>query len=145
MPYFVAPWPGWLGPDYSGYSDDTGYSDAQPASNGEAYGPPDQSAPGAPDSYDAPPPDAYQHAPARPVYQPPTESVPAPLSEDAVTLIFKDGRPDEQIHNYVLTRNALYVQDQDRRTIPLEQLDLVATAKVNRQAGADFQIPNPPK
>jgi hypothetical protein len=68
--------------------------------------------------------------------------VPAPTREEAVTLIFKDGRPPEQIHNYLLTRTTLFVGDQGRRAIPTDQLDLVATAKVNQDAGVDFQLPN---
>ncbi len=70
---------------------------------------------------------------------------PWPLSEDAVTLIFKDGRPPEQIHNYVLTRTTLFVGDQRRRAIPTDQLDLVATARVNQEAGVDFQLPEAPR
>jgi hypothetical protein len=57
-----------------------------------------------------------------------------------VTLVYKDGRT-EQIHNYMLTRTTLYVQDQQRREIAIADLDLDATAKVNRDAGGDFQIP----
>jgi hypothetical protein len=70
---------------------------------------------------------------------------PAPASEEAVTLIFKDGRPPEQIHNYLLTRSTLYVGDQLRRAIPTDQLDLVATAKANQEAGVDFQLPESPQ
>jgi hypothetical protein len=66
---------------------------------------------------------------------------PAPLSADAVTLIFKDGRPSEQIHNYMLSRTTLYVQDGRRREIAVADLDLAATEKVNREAGVDFQLP----
>jgi len=68
--------------------------------------------------------------------------VTAPASEEAVTLIFKDGRPPEQIHNYILTPTTLYVGDQHHRAIPTDQLDLVATARVNQDAGVDFQLPN---
>lgn len=144
VPYLVAPWAWDLGDP--GYFDDSGDSNDQPvAPTGPDYAPPNAYAPEGPGAYDAPPPDPYQPAPPRPAYQPPAEPAPAPLSQDAVTLVFKDGRPDEQIHNYILTRNALYVQDQNRRTIPLEQLDLTATTKVNRQAGVDFEIPNRPR
>jgi hypothetical protein len=66
-------------------------------------------------------------------------------SEGAVTLVFKDGRTPEQIHNYLLTRTTLYVQDQKRRDIPTDELDLVATAKVNQDAGVDFHLPNAPR
>jgi hypothetical protein len=69
-------------------------------------------------------------------------STPAP--EEAVTLVFKDGRPAEQVHNYLLTRTTLYVQDQNRRSIPVDQLDLAATEKTNRDAGIDFAVPKLP-
>jgi hypothetical protein len=69
---------------------------------------------------------------------------PVPASEEAVTLIFKDGRPPEQIHNYLLTRSTLYVGD-PHRAIPTDQLDLDATAKVNQAAGVDFQLPDSPQ
>lgn len=61
--------------------------------------------------------------------------------EEAVTLIFKDGRPPEQIHNYVLTQATLYIGEPHRRDIPIDQLDVVATVKANREAGVDFQLP----
>jgi hypothetical protein len=63
-------------------------------------------------------------------------------SEDAVTLIFKDGRPPELIHNYILTRSTLYVGERHHPDIPVDQLDLVATAQVNRDAGIDFHLPD---
>jgi hypothetical protein len=66
---------------------------------------------------------------------------PPPEPEDAVTLVFKDGRPNEQIRNYMLTRTTLYVQDAQRRVIPVADLDLAATQKVNKEAGVDFQLP----
>jgi hypothetical protein len=63
---------------------------------------------------------------------------------DAVTLVYKDGR-SEQIHNYLLSRTMLSVWDRDRdrryRNIPLEQLNLEATEKTNREAGIDFALP----
>jgi hypothetical protein len=91
------------------------------------------------------PPDEEQLAPFGP-YQPSSEMArpaPAPAYEEAVTLIFRDGRPPEQIHNYILTRTTLYVGDQQRRAIPTDQLDLIATVKVNQDAGVDFQLPEP--
>jgi hypothetical protein len=70
--------------------------------------------------------------------------MPAASSQDAVTLVFTDGRPSEQIHNYMLTRSTLYVLDQRHRDIPLDQLDLLATAKANHDAGIDFRLPETP-
>lgn len=90
------------------------------------------------------PPNEEQQAPLGP-YQPSPDMArpaPVPAREEAVTLIFKDGRPAEHVHNYILTRTTLFVGDQRRRVIPTNELDLVATAKVNQEAGVDFQIPN---
>jgi hypothetical protein len=84
------------------------------------------------------------HANASP---PPQVQAPEPLPQEAVTLVFKDGRPPEQIHNYLLTGTTLYVQDQAQhhRDIPLSQLDLVATVRVNHDSGIDFRLPDTPK
>ena len=66
----------------------------------------------------------------------------APLrEEDAVTIVFKDGRPSEQIHNYALTRTSLYVTTDRVRTIPIDDIDMAATEKANQKAGVDFQLP----
>jgi hypothetical protein len=40
-----------------------------------------------------------------------------------------------------MTRTTLYVQDQHHREIPLGELDLAATERVNRKAGVSFQVP----
>jgi len=62
-------------------------------------------------------------------------------SEEGVTLVFKDGRAPVQIHDYVLTRNTVYVWDRHQRVIPIDQIDMVATAKANQEAGIDFELP----
>ena len=96
------------------------------------------------DGNDAQPPlEPYQQPPLEP-WQPNSvlpHPSPTPGSEEAVTLIFKDGRTPEQIHNYLLTRTTLYVGDPYHRDIPISQLDLAATAKVNHDAGIDFHLP----
>jgi hypothetical protein len=126
---------GWVNPYFLSYLDDSGYDDSStsPAYASEAdNGPPaDQGQPE--------PPGPYQ-----PAFELPRPS-PALGSQEAVTLVFKDGRPPEQIHNYLLTRATLYVQDQQHRDIPIDQLDLVATARVNQDAGVDFHLPEVPK
>lgn len=61
--------------------------------------------------------------------------------EEEVTVVFKDGRPSEQIRNYALTRTALVVPGAHLREIPVDEIDLPATEKVNRQAGVTFQLP----
>jgi hypothetical protein len=128
-------WPGsLLG---SGLYDGPGFYD------NSAYGDPNYADPAPPADY------AAQPYPAPPVQEaevaPPEGYRPAyekqPESEAAVTLVFKDGRPNQQIHNYMLTRTTLYVQDEHRREIPVADLDLAATQKINKDEGVDFQLP----
>lgn len=114
--------------------DDTGYGDSGASPNAAAAGP---------YGYDSESAAQEQPAPRMP-YSPPSDQAqpsPVPESAEAVTLVFKDGRPPEQIHNYILTRATLYIRDQHLRVIPTDQLDLAATAKVNQDAGVDFQLP----
>jgi hypothetical protein len=127
---------GWIAPYYLAIPDDTGddesSSSANPASEGY-----DQEA----EEQQAPPwPSGTNQGPAAPAYSypPPT---PTAENEAAVTLIFKDGRPPEQIHNYLLTRDTLFVGDRHPSEIAVNQLDLAATVKVNRDAGVDFRLP----
>jgi hypothetical protein len=130
-----APWLGlgyWDYPDSSDYGYD-GYDDSQAPPYYAGYDPQaDQPQP--PDSTDQP----------RPYYQqqPPAASLsPAPPTQSAVILVFKDGRPSEQVHNYLLSRDSISVWDQHPREIPISQLDLEATEKANRDAGVDFKLP----
>jgi hypothetical protein len=80
-------------------------------------------------------------APPYPSYTEPLHASQPLPNEEAVTLIFKDGRPPQQIRNYAMTRTMLYVRDEHHRDIPLDQLDFEATQKANRDAGVDFQLP----
>jgi hypothetical protein len=79
--------------------------------------------------------------PFRPTYQ--EEAVATPVhAQPATTLIFKDGRPPAQVHNYVLTGSTLYDLDGElRKEIPLALLDVPATIEANRAAGVDFALP----
>jgi hypothetical protein len=61
---------------------------------------------------------------------------------EPVILVFNDGRAPVKIYNYLLTPATLYVMDETRREIAVDQLDLAATAKVNREAGIDFKLPS---
>jgi hypothetical protein len=133
---------GWVAPGYLGYLDSGLYDDSSAGAPQPDY----------PDSYEdaapAPPSEQAENEPEdrpAPVFRrayvrPQPEPDPAP--DTAVTLIFKDGRPSEQIHNYMLTRTTLYVQGQHLRQIPVDQLDLDATSKVNMDAGIDFRLPS---
>jgi len=131
---------GWVAPYYLGYPDadvdDSGPTGPANVADDGSQQPyvtlsPDQGPPQPPASYQ----EAYAPPPARPANEP------RPEPEDAVTLIFKDGRSPEQIHNYALTRTMLYVRDQHKRDIPVADLDLAATAKANQNAGVEFQLP----
>lgn len=87
--------------------------------------------PAAPQGYYAP-----QPMPAAPQMQY------VPGSASTVILIYKDGRPPEQIQNYLATRSTLTVLDGGRRReIPLSELNIPATISANHQTGVDFQLP----
>jgi hypothetical protein len=128
-------YPGYFDSDLDGSSyDDSGY--AAPAAA------PADPAPYYPGGYGPQPTEQTQAGPDsdyRPVYQRPQ---PEPAPENAVTLVFKDGRPAEEIRNYMLTRTTLYVQGERLREIAVADLDLAATEKVNREAGVDFRLPD---
>lgn len=167
LPYGYVPWAGW--PGY-GFADDSGYDDdsqpTQPPAEAPyppygAYEMPPGSAPyGAPDG-PGPAPNAYgaagspssetppavRNAP-RPPYRPSSQAdtaVASPEPQQTLTLLFKDGRPAQQVRNYILTPKWIYIQDGNRRAIAVDELDVAATAQVNRQAGADFELPAMPR
>lgn len=131
IPYLV---PAWTGPAYWGYPG-TGFYDDSAASAGYAA-PASDVEPAYPDQ--SPPREPYYPSPA---ISNPSSPTPPPQGEDALMLMFKDGRPPLEIHNYALTRTTLYVLDQARRDIPVNEIDVAATQKVNRDAGVDFQFP----
>jgi hypothetical protein len=129
-----APEPGY---DYNNPPD---YSSVSP----EAAPPPDYNS-----AYPqtAPPPEySYAYPQPMPEYAQPAPPPPqmqyVPGSAETVTLIFKDGRPPEQIQNYLATRTTLTVLDNGRRReIALSDLDVPATVKANRETGVDFELP----
>jgi hypothetical protein len=130
--------PIWAPPYFLSSPGDAGYDDSDTAEN---TGSPGYDSPGYDDQADnqEPPPwpgVPYAAPPARP------SSARASDNEETVTLIFRDGRPPEEIHNYILTRGTIYVGDQYHRQIPIDQLDLGATVQVNRDLGVDFRLPN---
>jgi hypothetical protein len=87
-----------------------------------------------------PPPDENPQG-ARMSYTGPRDPVNPQLPEQAVTVIFKDGRPSEQIHNYLLTSTTLTVLDHKYREIPLDQINVAATQATNQADGIDFRVP----
>jgi len=136
--------PSYLGPGYLGYPYDYGYDDSGYGNSGyDNSGYDNSAAPYYPDQgYGQPPYEQDQPAPA-PAYQLPTPPPsPAPIRQDAVTLVFKDGRPAEQIHNYILSNTKISIWDQHPHDVAIDQLDLAATEKANRDAGVDFHLPD---
>jgi hypothetical protein len=127
----------WLGPGFLDYSGDTGY-DGDTANGQDGYGP-----------YPAPPDELAVQPPYPPYpysqYTGPAygaaPQAPAPEKGAAVTLVYKDGRPSEQVRNFILTRTTLSVWDGQHRDILVEDLDIPATEKANRAAGVDFELP----
>jgi hypothetical protein len=155
-------YPAWGAPYFLSDPDfDDNYDDSQAQQNSNAYDqqpdagqqePEQQMGPYAPAPYPGSPYAGGSYAPppypgpsyAAPSYPAPSAAprpAPAPASEEAVTLVFKDGRPPEQIHNYLMTGDTLYIGDRQHREIAVDQLDLAATTKVNREAGVDFHLP----
>ena len=61
--------------------------------------------------------------------------------EPATALVFRDQHVEE-VRNYAITGETLWVlNDKAAKKIPLAQLDLPATVKMNDDRGVDFQVP----
>jgi len=62
--------------------------------------------------------------------------------EPATALVFRDQHVEE-VHNYAIARGTLWVLNdhQAGKKIPLAQLDIPATIKMNDDRGVDFQVP----
>jgi len=63
--------------------------------------------------------------------------------EPATALVFRDQHVEE-VHNYAIAGGTLWVfNDAAAKKIPLAQLDIPATVKMNDDRGLDFQVPGP--
>ena len=63
------------------------------------------------------------------------------LAGPATALVFQD-KHVEEVRNYAIAGGTLWVlNDQAAKKIPLAQLDLAATVKMNDDRGVDFQVP----
>jgi hypothetical protein len=61
--------------------------------------------------------------------------------EPATALVFRDQHVEE-VHNYAIAGGTLWVlNDASAKKIPLAQLDIPATVKVNDDRGVEFQVP----
>ena len=66
---------------------------------------------------------------------------PKPEPEPATALVFRD-KHVEEVRNYAIAGGTLWVvTEQAAKKIPLAQLDLPATVKMNDDRGVDFQVP----
>ncbi len=138
-PYVIDPgFYDWGNSDHSGNGSDAapaqGYADAAPNAGYEA----------GPEPMPEPP---YSQAPladarmARPAYA--GRSTAAPEPEQAITVIFKNGRASENIQNYLMNSTTLTNLDGQRyEQIPLNDIDLAATGQANRSRGVSFEIPS---
>ena len=123
-------------PDYGSQQPDYGTPYPQPM---PAYPQPQPVPEGA---YAYPVPPGYQPYPPQPMPAAPQMQY-VPGSASTVILIYKDGRPPEQIQNYLATRSTLTVLDGGRhREIPLSELNIPATVSANHQTGVDFNLPS---
>ncbi len=90
---------------------------------------------GPPDGPYAPP-----MASAQPPVPPPADVQPS----DPTVLVFRNGHQQE-VTNYAIMGDSLYVFDQGRKKIALADLDIPATVKANDDRGVQFNIPPAPK
>ena len=162
------------GPYYNGYHGGHGYRSGGWAYAVPYYYPVDNSAygydyvgGGSPDLYSGPPvgpndPSLHmvvEQPPARPyseeepypqayVPRPPPEPPAPPPADvkpgDPTVLVFRNGKQQE-VTNYAIMGDSLYVFDQARKKIALADLDIPATVKANDDRGVEFNLPSSPK
>ena len=66
-----------------------------------------------------------------------------PEQEPETALVFRD-KHVEEVRNYAISGGTLWVlNEQAAKKIPLAQLDIPATVKLNDDRGVDFQVPGP--
>jgi hypothetical protein len=139
--WYVTAYPLWLGYGYP-YDLDPGFFDwGEPDDSGN-----DQSGAGVYDQGGPPPP--YPAVYPEEDFGAPSEQpeaaapITATAPEQPLTVIFKDGRAPEKVQNYMMTASVLTDLDpQHYEKIPLDQVDVDATQRVNSAAGVEFEIP----
>jgi hypothetical protein len=72
---------------------------------------------------------------------PPTASAKSAPSDLPTILVFRDQRIQEVANYAIVGKTLVVVQDQRSKKIPLADLDLAATAKLNAERGVDFELP----
>jgi hypothetical protein len=138
---YYSPWLGYpylIDPGFYdwGDSDDSAYDQGNAAPYPDyGYGAPDEP-PQEGDEGELPPwnPQAAQMAMA---------ASPTPAPEPPLTVIFKGGRAPVKMQNYIMSGRVLTDLDAGHYAqIPVDQIDVAETQRVNSAAGVDFQIPN---
>lgn len=95
------------------------------------------------------PPQAYQNHvtadnnPPNPVRRRDEEAAAAAAESkprDPTVLVFRDGRKQE-ISNYAIMGQTVYILDDHTKKIPLADLDVNATVKANDDRGQEFKVP----
>lgn len=135
----------WIVPYYVPADDDTsGYDGGGAASGPYVYsGPPPEQTLHAvvdmPPVRRSDPPEGVDMAPIAKI-EPSQESEVLPL--EATVLIFRDGH-EQQVTNYAVMGQTIYVFDARKQKISLSDVDVPATIKANDDRGVDFQLPNP--
>jgi hypothetical protein len=147
-------YPGWLGYPYPyvidpgfydwGDSGDTGSGYEQGGAN-PGYA---DTVPYAGDGVESETPQENGYTQAQPMNAPPRvnyagSTASTPQAEEALTVVFNNGRAPATIRNYMMNAKALTDLDQQHyEQIPLDQIDIAATERANRARGLDFQVPN---
>ena len=75
--------------------------------------------------------------------EPPREAVQThepPAPTEPTVLVFRDGRK-QQVTNYAIMGQTVYVFDARTKKIALADLDIPATVKVNDEQGVEFKVP----
>jgi hypothetical protein len=75
-------------------------------------------------------------------FAPPSKQVADARPFEATTLVFRDGH-QQQVTNYAIMGQTLYVFDTRTQKIGLGDLDIPATIKLNDDSGVEFHLPNP--
>ena len=142
----LTPFPYYYPVDNSAYGYDYVGGGSPDLYSGPPVGPTDPSLhmvveqpPASPYSYseDAPYPQAYvPRAPAERPAPPPADVKPG----DPTVLVFRNGHQQE-VTNYAIMGDSLYVFDQARKKIALADLDIPATVKANDDRGVEFNLP----
>jgi hypothetical protein len=137
------------GPYASDYGDDSPYT-------GYIGGTFDSSSPYAGNPYPQQYAPQQQYAPPPPVYysQPPANTAPEAQSQrqpsrrsnsadqfaEPTVLVFRDGHRQE-IANYAIMGSTVFVLSGPRARIPIAELDVPATVRVNADKGIEFNVP----